>query len=149
MENSKLDLYQKVAKMSDSPRETEARVLTKGALKLKECMDHWESEERRQRLSEALHFNQKIWSIFQADLTSEECRLPRDLRLNLLKLGAFVDRQIFAVMAHPSPEKLAPIIDVNLSLAAGLRKRPAARGAAAESDGKSGKASHARLQIKG
>jgi len=148
MERSKLDLYQKIAKMSDSPRETEAKVLTKGALKLKECMDHWESEGRRQRLSEALHFNQKIWSIFQADLTSEECRLPKDLRLNLLKLGSFVDRQIFAVMAHPSPDKLAPIIDVNLSLAAGLRKKPIVQDGRG-SEEKNGGAAIERLQVKG
>jgi hypothetical protein len=43
--------------------------------------------------------------------------------LNLLRLSAFVDRQIFAVLADPAPERLQSIIDVNLSLAAGLRKK--------------------------
>jgi len=148
MDHSKLDLYTKVSKMSDSPRETEARVLTKGALKLKECMDNWESEGRRNRLSEALHFNQKIWSIFQADLTSQECSLPADLRLNLLRLGAFVDKQIFAVMAHPSPDKLAPIIEVNLGLAAGLRKKSAIPDAPAVRKD-AGEASSRRLAVKG
>ncbi|MDP1993329.1 MAG: flagellar biosynthesis regulator FlaF [Syntrophales bacterium] len=148
MDHSKLDLYMKVSKMNDSPRDTEARVLTKGALKLKECMDNWESDGRKRLLSEALHFNQKIWSIFQADLTSRECLLPRDMRLNLLKLGAFVDKQIFTVMAHPSPEKLAPIIDINLGLAAGLRKKPDIQVASAvetKTDDDAGN----RLEIKG
>jgi flagellar protein FlaF len=148
MNHSQLDLYKKIAKMNDSPRETEARVLTNGALKLKECMDNWESDGRKRLLSEALHFNQKIWSIFQADLTSRECLLPMDLRLNLLKLGAFVDKQIFTVMTNPSPEKLVPIIDVNLSLAAGLRKKPDIQGAP-EAEKKTDDDAVTRLEIKG
>ena len=147
MNHSKLDLYEKGSKLNDSPRETEARVLTKAALKLKECIDNWESDGRKQMLSEALHFNQKIWSIFQADLTSRECLLPRDMRLNLLKLGAFVDKQIFAVMAHPSPDKLAPIIDVNLGLAAGLRKKPTIQGMPEVERKKSDGVAGGRLEI--
>jgi flagellar biosynthesis activator protein FlaF len=148
MDHNKLDLYKKVSKMNDSPRETEARVLTNGALKLRECMENWESDGRKSLLSEALHFNQKIWSIFQADLTSKECLLPRELRLNLLKLGAFVDKQIFAVMAYPSPDKLVPIIDVNLGLAAGLREKPVSQ-EVPEAEKKTHNAADNRLEIKG
>ncbi len=118
-----LNIYEKIGKMGDTPRETEAKVLTKGALKLKMCIDCWESEAIGPLLAEALRFNQQIWSIFQADLASQDCRLPRDLRLNLLSLGAFIDKQIFSIMAHPAPEKLTPIINISLSLAAGLRKK--------------------------
>jgi len=70
------------------------------------------------------------------------------MRLNLLKLGAFVDKQIFNVMAHPSPEKLAPIIDVNLGLAAGLRKKPDIR-VAPEAEIKTDDDAGNRLEIKG
>lgn len=125
MYKNELALYQKAEKMTDSPRETEARVLTHGAQKLRFCMERWESEERDGLLSEALRYNQRIWSIFQADLTSPESVVPEDLKRNLLKLGAFVDRQIFTIMAFPSPDKLEPIIRVNLGLATGLRKKTA------------------------
>ena len=118
-----LDAYKKVEQTTNPPRETEARVLTQGALKLKRCIDQWESLDRKTMLSEALRFNQKIWSIFQADLASTDSPLPSDLKLNLLRLGAFVDRQIFAVMVNPTPDKLVQIIDVNLGIAAGLRKK--------------------------
>jgi flagellar biosynthesis activator protein FlaF len=146
MDHGQLDLYRKVAKMTASPREMEAMALTNGALKLKECVDNWESQDSKIRLAEALHFNQQIWSIFQADLTSKECRLPRELRLNLLKLGAFVDRQIFAMMAHPSPEKLVSIIEVNLSLAAGLREK---QEIARETQAKMDDHGRTKLEIKG
>jgi flagellar biosynthesis activator protein FlaF len=124
MNRSKLDLYEKISKLNDSPRETEARVLTKCALKLQECIDHWDLDGNEMMLTEALYFNQKVWSIFQADLTSKECLLPNEIRLNLLQLGAFVDKQIITSMIEPSPEKLGSIIDVNLALAAGLRGKP-------------------------
>ena len=123
MEQKGLDLYQKTARASETPRETEARVLTQGALKLRHCIENWESAKKTKTLSEALRFNQRIWSIFQADLSSDDSPLPKDLRLNLLSLGSFVDRQIFAIMAEPEPDKLQSIIDVNLGLAAGLRKK--------------------------
>ena len=124
MDKRGLNAYQKIERITNSPRETEARVLTKGALMLKECLDNWEAGERRKLLGEALIFNQKIWSIFQANLAATDSPLPRDLRLNLLKLSAFVDRQIFAVLARPSVDKIESIIEVNLSIAAGLRAKP-------------------------
>ncbi|MFA5180119.1 MAG: flagellar biosynthesis regulator FlaF [Syntrophales bacterium] len=123
MGNRGLETYKKIERITNSPRETEARVLTRGALMLKECLDKWEAEERKKLLGAALRFNQKIWSIFQANLAAIDSPLPHELRFNLLKLSAFVDRQIFAVMALPSPDKIESIIKVNLSIATGLRAK--------------------------
>ena len=127
MEQNGLDIYRKTIRTTETHRETEARVLTQGALKLKHCMENWESVKKTKTLSDALRYNQRLWSIFQADLCSDDSPLPKDLRLNLLTLGSFVDRQIFAILADPVPEKLQSIIDVNLGLAAGLRKKPQTR----------------------
>jgi len=124
MYQQELSAYRKTDKTGMTARETEAWVLTKGAMKLKECADDWDSDQRKKRLSEALKFNQRIWTIFQADLTSGKSPLPEQLRSNLLRLSIFIDKQIFSVMAHPSPDKLAPIIDINLSLASALRQKP-------------------------
>lgn len=118
-----VEIYKIVEKTTSSQRETEARVLTQGALKLKWCQDNWNSEERRKLLAEALKYNQQIWSIFQADLLSGKSPLPENLRQNVLRLSLFVDKQIFQVMAYPSPDKLTSIINVNLGLAAGLEKK--------------------------
>lgn len=116
--------YEDVQRQTATPRENEARVLTEGARKLKACQENWDAEDRQALLQAALKFNQKIWTIFQTELGKPDNPLPPDLRLNLLKLSVFIDKQIFKTIAAPSPEKLTPIININLSIADGLRGNP-------------------------
>ena len=105
-----------------SGRETEAAVLTKAARKLKDCQNSWEASDRDEKLSDALKFNQLVWSIFQGELKKEDNPLNRKLRADLLRLSAFVDRRIFETLANPSPEKLNVVININNNIAAGLRE---------------------------
>ena len=119
-----LRAYESVNKATQSGREIEAAVLTKAAVKLKECQDNWDAPDRDNRLEEALKYNQRIWSIFQSELAREDNELPKKLRLDILRLAAFIDRRIFETMACPSPEKLKIVIDINNNLAAGLRSSP-------------------------
>jgi flagellar protein FlaF len=121
-----LKTYESVVKSTLSGREIEAEVLTKAALKLKECQTHWDAADRTAKLDQALRHNQRIWSILQAELGKPDNPLPEAIKLNLLRLSAFVDKRIFEIMAYPSPEKLTIIININSNIAAGLRSRPAA-----------------------
>jgi flagellar protein FlaF len=123
MYEDKLAAYAKIQRTTGSPREIEAEALTLGANKLIYCRDNWTAPEREEMLSSALNFNQRLWSIFQASLGSNDNPMPKGIRLNLLRLSAFVDKQIFTIMAYPSPEKLTSIIDINLGIAEGLRKK--------------------------
>jgi len=104
-----------------SGRELEALVLTKAAQKLKDCQARWTQADRDARLDEALRFNQKVWSVFQGELSKADNPLPRKLREDILSLSAFVDRRVFEVLAYPSPDKLTALININMNLAAGLR----------------------------
>ena len=104
-----------------SGRATEARVLTKAAMLLKECQDNWNAADRRRRLHEALEYNQRIWSVIQGSLLENDNPLPKEVRRDILMLSAYVDKRIFDIMAYPASEKLSIIIDINLNLAAGLR----------------------------
>ncbi|MGQ9569634.1 MAG: flagellar biosynthesis regulator FlaF [Thermodesulfovibrionales bacterium] len=119
---AQLESYQKALKANMSGREIESAVLTKAALKLKECQDNWDLADRDEKLNEALKFNQLVWSIFQGELMREDNPLPIQLRRDILRLSAFIDKRIFEVMISPSPEKLNIIININLNLAAGLRE---------------------------
>ena len=119
-----LRAYDSVSKATRSGREIEAAVLTKAALKLKKCQDDWNAPDRDNKLDEALKYNQRIWSIFQSELSREDHQLPKKLRLDILRLAAFIDRRIFETMAFPAPEKLNIVIDINNNLAAGLRGSP-------------------------
>ncbi|MCK7508770.1 MAG: hypothetical protein MZV70_35240 [Desulfobacterales bacterium] len=55
--------YESVNKSTMSGRDVEAEVLTKAALKLKDCQDHWEENGRNAKLDAALKYNQRIWTI--------------------------------------------------------------------------------------
>ena len=121
MHSNPLGVYEKVNKMTMSGREVEAAVLSKAAGKLKKCKENWDAADREQALEEALNFNQRIWSVFQGELSRDDNPLPKKLRLDILRLSAFVDRRIFDIMASPSPERLDAVIRINENLAAGLR----------------------------
>jgi flagellar biosynthesis activator protein FlaF len=119
-----LKAYESVNKSTMGGRDVEAAVLTKAALKLKECQTHWDAADRFSKLDSALKFNQRIWTIFQAELSKQENPLPHTLKIDLLRLSAFIDKRIFEIMAYPAPEKLTILINVNNNIAAGLRTRP-------------------------
>jgi len=117
-----LNSYQKVEQSTISGRETEARVLTKAAVMLKYCQDNWQAADRREKLHEALSYNQRIWSWIQGELLDDNNPLPKSIKENILSLSVLIDKRIFNIMAYPAPEKLKIIIDINLNLAAGLRE---------------------------
>ena len=124
MHSSPLQAYETVNKTTMSGREIEAAVLTKAARKLLDCQENWDAADSKEKLNEALKFNQLVWSIFQGELAKEDNPLDRYLRVNLLQLSAFVDRRIFETMADASPEKLTIIININNNIATGLRTIP-------------------------
>jgi len=117
--SSPLKAYETVNKKTMSGREIEAEVLTKAARKLKDCQDSWDANDREEKLSEALKFNQLVWSIFQGELKKDDNPLNRKLRADLLRLSAFIDRRIFETIADPTPEKLNIVININKTIAAG------------------------------
>ena len=124
MFNNPLSAYQTVEKTTASGRTTEARVLEKAAMLLKGCQDNWDASDRKERLHEAIEYNQRIWSIIQGALLDDDNPLPKKIRQDILILSAYIDKRIFDVLAYPSAEKLSIIIDINSNLAAGLRSQP-------------------------
>ena len=124
MYSNPLQAYDAVSRTTLSGREIEAAVLTKAAMKLRSCQENWHVDNQDQEVEEALKFNQRVWSIFQAELTKEDNPLPRDVRRDVLRLSAFVDRRILEFMASPEPDKLTAIININNNIAAGLRGDP-------------------------
>lgn len=119
-----VNAYQSVDKETMSGRETEARVLTQGALKLLECQKNWGAPDLNKRLDAALKYNQRIWSIFQVEMTKPDNPLPQEIKRNVLQLSRLIDQKIFDAMAFPEPEKLSIIIRINQNIAAGLRGSP-------------------------
>ena len=113
--------YQSVDKETMSGRETEARVLTQAALKLVDCQNNWDAPDRNQRLDRALKYNQRIWSIFQVEVSKPDNPLPDNIRTNIINLSRYIDQRIFDTMAFPEKQKLDIVIKINQNIAAGLR----------------------------
>jgi len=116
-----LNAYQSVERNTLSGRELEASVLTRAALLLADVQQHWNEPNRDERLDHALRHNQRLWTLFQAELSAPDHPMPVELRQNLLNLAAFVDKRSFEVMAYPEPSKLEVLISINKNIAAGLR----------------------------
>ena len=127
MYGNPLNAYQKTAKNTMSGRELEAHALTSAAMRLKESQMKWDpdTESGYSELARAIQHNQKLWSIFQAELSTNDHPLPARLREQLLSVSLFVDKHSFDILAHPSSEKIKSLVDINLAIAAGLRGAPA------------------------
>ncbi|MHB8120715.1 MAG: flagellar biosynthesis regulator FlaF [Desulfuromonadaceae bacterium] len=121
MQQQSVNAYTAIQKDSLNGRELEASVLSRAGLMLKSVKDNWGAPDRDQKLLEAVKFNQKVWSFFQAELSDPENPLPKNLREDILNLSIFIDKRLFEVMAFPEPEKLSIVIDINFNIAAGLR----------------------------
>ena len=120
-----LEAYQNVQKSKVmSGREIEAEALTRCALMLAACRNNWHAMGRDKHLQEALRNDQIVWSILQSELVRDDNPLPIEIRNNILTLSVFIDKRILEMMAHPDPEKLQILVDINLNLAAGLRGSP-------------------------
>ncbi|MDP2787493.1 MAG: flagellar biosynthesis regulator FlaF [Pseudomonadota bacterium] len=116
-----LEAYRNVEKATLSQRDIEATVLTKAATQLQSLKENWTRENHDAQLEDALNYNQRVWTFFQAELSMEDNPLPEEIKRNLLSLSVFVDRRSFEVLAYPAPEKLDVLININLNVAAGLR----------------------------
>lgn len=116
-----LNAYKKVEQTTLSGRELEASVLQKAAMALRECQNNWSDPNFYAQLTEAIKYNQAIWTLFQAEISNPENPLPKKLKEDLLSLSAFIDKRSMEILAFPSPEKLNILININLNIAAGLR----------------------------
>ena len=131
-------IYEQVQRQTLEGRELESSVLLRAAQKLHSCAREWDNPHTgvfHERLSDALEFNQKVWSFLQVELATPTNPLPETLRLNLLKLSSFIDRRIFALFAGTGTlEDLLSIARINEQIGKGLEARNNAAEAAAEEE---------------
>jgi flagellar protein FlaF len=120
--NSAVNTYETIEKATISGRETEARVLTQAAQKLRMCQRKWNDDSRRELLDDALSYNQKIWTILQSELGKVDNPLPENIKVDLLRLSGFIDKRTFEIMAFPESDKLSILIKINENISAGLRE---------------------------
>ena len=111
--------YRKIANQISNPRELEADLLLQAASRLQAVQTAWDHQSPE--LHNALLYNRKLWTIFMTSATDKDSPLAKNIRQNVANLGLFVMKQTMAITGDPRPEKLAPLININRELAAGLR----------------------------
>ncbi|MDB5511537.1 MAG: flagellar FlaF family protein [Enterovirga sp.] len=121
--------YARASEAALSPRELEAAVLIKAASRLQAISDDWEG--RRPDLGEALHFNQKLWTILVTSVTDDNNPVPSDVKQSIVDLAMFTFNRTVAVLADPEATKLTALVNINREVAAGLRANPPAQSRAA------------------
>ena len=98
--------------------ELESRALIKTAAALNNVKENWETSGNE--LAQALEKNRKLWSILASAMTEEDCPQPKEVKQNIINLASFIFKRTIDVLAHPSPEKLDILININMNIARGL-----------------------------
>ena len=122
MQNRGADAYARTQQTTSLPRELEASLLNRAAVRLQAVKDDWDGKQAE--LDHALIFNRRLWIVFVSSVARAENPLPRDVKQNIANLGLFVFNHTIGIQADPKPAKLGALININRQIAEGLRARP-------------------------
>ena len=111
----------KTAQSVVSPRELEASLLIKAAMRLQAVADDWNLRERE--LDEALTYNRRLWTLLVSAVIAEDNPLPVEIKRNILGLANFIFNRTFQIAAAPEPAAIGILVNINRDIAAGLRGR--------------------------
>ncbi len=107
--------YQRVAQVTETPRQLEYRLLGEVCRELSEV--ERDGSDRRRTL-EALDWNRRVWMTFSVDCAKPENALPVELRSRIISLGMWVYRYTEDAMWKEAA--IQPLIDVNAAMIKGL-----------------------------
>ena len=119
--SSAAQTYARNSQTTASPREIEAQALLKAARQLQDVVENWSGADSR--LTSAIMFNRKLWSIFMSDAINDDNPLAVEIRQNIANIGIFVMNQTLDLQINPEPNKLNSLIEINCNIAAGLSGR--------------------------
>ena len=101
---------------SDNPRDVEAWALAEAARRMI-AAGHAKDEKA---FREALQLNQRLWTIFQAAITEEDCGHPPEVRTNIAALSLLVDRETTNRLIDLDFAKIDTLVNINRNVASGL-----------------------------
>jgi flagellar biosynthesis activator protein FlaF len=111
--------YARTHQQTANPRELEATLLLRAATRFQTIRDNW--PERKPELDDALTYNRKLWTIFVTSVTAADSPLPVEIRQNIANLGMFIFNHQLRCIGLNEPDKLDVLINLNRSIALGLR----------------------------
>lgn len=116
--------YGKIAQTTQSPRELEATLLLRAAMKLQTIQDDWDA--RKNDLIDALDYNRKLWTVLADSMHADDNPLPEPIKQNILQLAAAIFQRTYELMFEPKPERIILLVNINRGIAAGLRAKATA-----------------------
>jgi len=111
-----LQAYQTTATRTESPRETEYRLL--GFVTSELIRIQSEGRSNLSAFAEAIDRNRRMWSIFSTDCVTDGNGLPNELRAQIVSIAAWVSRYSSEVIQDGAD--VTPLIDVNKNVMQGL-----------------------------
>jgi flagellar biosynthesis activator protein FlaF len=121
MSSGAAQAYARVATVTSSPREIEAKALLMAANKLQAVMS--DANATLAQTTAALMFNRKLWTIFLSEAQRDDNPNPLDVRQNIANISVFVLSQTAALQISPQREHFKSLIEINRNIAAGLSGR--------------------------
>lgn len=110
--------YQKTQQASETPSQVEYRLLTQVTTAL---INAEKLPPRDQETVKALDWNRRVWSTLANDCAVEGNQLPKEVRAGIISLSIWVSKHTSHVIRGKL--KIAPLINVNKSIMAGLAKQ--------------------------
>lgn len=111
--------YQQTRRAVVTGRDLESMLLLKAAAQLQAVRDDWDG--RHADLLPALTYNRKLWTVLIDLILKPDNPLPAEDKNNLFNIALFIFRHTVAVQANPDPDEIAPLVDINRTIAQGLR----------------------------
>ena len=101
-----------------NPAQSEAWALIEAAKRMAVSItyDAGDAKATKDARKASLRLNWRLWTIFQAELTTERSDVPEDLRINMLTLCKFVDKHTVGALVNPTPEAMTVLIDINRNI---------------------------------
>lgn len=109
--------YQSAGTTTQPPRGTEYQVIARVTHKIKDAAE--KGRVGFPALAEALHQNQKLWTLLAADVADRQNGLPREIRARIFYLAEFTRDHTRKVLN--GADSVAPLLEVNAAILRGLR----------------------------
>jgi len=122
------EAYRQARQKTATPRELEAGVLLAAAANLQLVANRGRSTQNPKHcpvFSQAMTFNCKTWTILVTSAIRSNHRLPAAISQSIAELGLFIIERSARIMndasGHEADEALPVLIEINRTVAAGLR----------------------------
>ncbi|EKE74999.1 flagellar biosynthesis regulator FlaF [Oceanibaculum indicum] len=110
--------YQRANSVTENPRALEYRLLGMVTAAMIEAEKKPDAARFPARV-DAAYWNKQIWDHLMVDLTHDENKLPKELRVSLVNIGVWVNKEVRSVMDRKTD--CSTLIEINQIIMQGLK----------------------------